>query len=82
MAQPQPLPPRFTYGDYLQWADGHRWELYEGEARLMSPAPSRLRNLLASRTLPSPEPSTAESSARAMVRSPDGTESSGGFIGA
>lgn len=43
MAQPKPVThPRFTYGDYVRWDDGQRWELLEGEARLMSPAPSRL----------------------------------------
>lgn len=33
--------PRFTYGDYVQWIGDERWELYEGKAVLMSPAPSR-----------------------------------------
>jgi Uma2 family endonuclease len=33
--------PRFTYGDYVQWSGDERWELYEGKAVLMSPAPSR-----------------------------------------
>lgn len=41
MPQPKPAEPRFTFGDYVQWTDGHRWELHEGEARLMSPAPAR-----------------------------------------
>ena len=30
----------FTYGDYLLWDDGERWELIEGTAYNMSPAPS------------------------------------------
>ena len=34
-------PPRFTYGDYIQWQGDERWELIDGEAYLMSPAPSR-----------------------------------------
>ena len=38
--------PRFTYGDYLLWDGEERWELYEGEAILMSPGPSRLHQSL------------------------------------
>lgn len=30
-----------TYGDYLRWEDGKRWELIDGCAYAMSPAPSR-----------------------------------------
>jgi Uma2 family endonuclease len=30
---------RFTYGDYRKWDDGERWELIEGRAWCMSPAP-------------------------------------------
>lgn len=33
--------PRFTYGDYRLWAGDERWELIDGQAYLMSPAPSR-----------------------------------------
>jgi Uma2 family endonuclease len=29
----------FTYSDYLQWEGDERWELIDGEAYLMSPAP-------------------------------------------
>lgn len=36
-------PPRFTYEDYCQWQGDERWELIDGEAFLMSPAP-RLRH--------------------------------------
>ncbi|MEK7813957.1 MAG: Uma2 family endonuclease [Candidatus Desantisbacteria bacterium] len=32
---------RFTYGDYLTWPDEERWELIDGVAYDMSPAPSR-----------------------------------------
>ncbi len=32
---------RFTYADYAGWPDGERWELIDGEAYDMSPAPSR-----------------------------------------
>lgn len=31
----------FTYGDYVNWSDDERWELIEGFAYNMSPAPSR-----------------------------------------
>lgn len=31
--------PRFTYGDYRHWQGDERWELVDGEAFLMSPAP-------------------------------------------
>ena len=32
---------RLTYGDYLHWPDDERWELIDGVAYDMSPAPSR-----------------------------------------
>ncbi|MFQ5456006.1 MAG: Uma2 family endonuclease [Nitrospirota bacterium] len=31
---------RFTYRDYLIWSDDERWELIDGEAYNMSPAPT------------------------------------------
>lgn len=31
----------YTYKDYLEWLDGERWELIEGVAYNMTPAPSR-----------------------------------------
>lgn len=31
----------FTYADYLTWPEGERWELIEGVAYSMSPAPTR-----------------------------------------
>jgi Uma2 family endonuclease len=31
----------FTYGDYRQWPEDERWELIDGEAYAMSPAPTR-----------------------------------------
>lgn len=42
MPQPQAKSPdvRYTYSDYLSWDDGQRWELIDGEAHCMSPAPS------------------------------------------
>ncbi len=33
-------PERFTYGDYLGWSDDERWELIDGFAYAMSPAPT------------------------------------------
>ena len=32
----------YTYEDYCNWEDGDRWELINGEAIVMSPAPLRL----------------------------------------
>jgi Uma2 family endonuclease len=34
------LNPHFTYGDYRVWQGDERWELIDGEAWAMSPAPS------------------------------------------
>jgi len=31
---------KFTYGDYITWSDDERWELIDGYAYNMSPAPS------------------------------------------
>jgi Uma2 family endonuclease len=31
---------KFTYEDYLNWADNERWEIIDGSAYNMSPAPS------------------------------------------
>lgn len=33
---------QFTYADYCRWPDDERWELIDGEAFAMSPAPTRL----------------------------------------
>jgi Uma2 family endonuclease len=33
---------RFTYADYLSLSDDERWELIDGEAYSMSPAPNRM----------------------------------------
>lgn len=35
------LAERYTYADYLRWDDGERWELIDGKAYNMTPAPSR-----------------------------------------
>ncbi len=36
----------FTYADYLTWPDGERWELIDGQAFAMSPAPSNFHQLI------------------------------------
>ena len=38
---PKKLNRKFTYKDYLSWPEGERWELIDGVAYDMSPAPSR-----------------------------------------
>jgi Uma2 family endonuclease len=37
---------RFTYADYLTWPAGERWELIDGEAFAMSPAPTNFHQLI------------------------------------
>jgi len=37
---------RFTYGDYLSWDDNERWEIIDGEAYNMTPAPNTGHQLL------------------------------------
>ncbi len=39
---------RYSYYDYLSWEDGH-WELIDGEVWDMSPAPSRMHQLISIR---------------------------------
>jgi Uma2 family endonuclease len=41
LGEPAEKKRKFTYSDYLSWADNERWELIEGEAFNMTPAPSR-----------------------------------------
>jgi len=36
----------FTYADYLGWPEGERWELIDGEAFAMSPAPTNHHQLI------------------------------------
>jgi Uma2 family endonuclease len=36
----------FTYADYLKWPPGERWELIDGQAYAMSPAPSNFHQLI------------------------------------
>ena len=37
---------RFTYADYRTWPNNERWELFEGTAYAMSPAPGRKHQVL------------------------------------
>ena len=41
MGQTARKPDHLTYGDYCTWDDDQRWELIDGEAFCMSPAPTR-----------------------------------------
>ncbi len=45
---PKKLNRKFTYKDYLSWPEGERWELIDGEAYDMSPAPSRTHQFISS----------------------------------
>ena len=47
MALPKADEHRFTYADYLQWPDGERWELIDGKAYAMAPAPTISHQALA-----------------------------------
>jgi Uma2 family endonuclease len=40
MSQAAATEKKYTYGDYLGWPEGERWELLEGEPYNMTPAPS------------------------------------------
>ena len=40
MALPQTARDYYTYADYCRWPEGERWELIDGEAWNMAPAPS------------------------------------------
>ena len=43
MAHPAKKPQgRFTYDDYCTWPEDERWELIDGVAHAMSPAPGRV----------------------------------------
>lgn len=37
---------KYTYGDYLNWPEGERWELIEGVAYDMTPAPSTTHQII------------------------------------
>ena len=47
MGLPQANPPHHRYADYLGWPDGVRYELIDGEAYLMAPAPGVRHQTLA-----------------------------------
>ena len=47
MALPKASDGRFTYADYRQWPDDERWELIDGEAYAMAPAPTISHQTLA-----------------------------------
>lgn len=44
--QTDPINPRFSYGDYVQWTGDDRWELIDGVAFSMTPAPRRIHQEL------------------------------------
>lgn len=46
MALAKALEPRFTYREYLQWPEGERWELVDGVAHAMGPAPARRHQVI------------------------------------
>ena len=46
MGIPESRPDLYTYGDYLKWPADERWELIEGQAYAMTPAPSFEHQLL------------------------------------
>ncbi|MBI5418360.1 Uma2 family endonuclease [Candidatus Poribacteria bacterium] len=39
---------KYTYGNYLTWSEDERWELIDGVAYNMSPAPSRMHQEISS----------------------------------
>jgi len=47
MGQAQRKQERYTYADYCRWDDGQRWELIDGAAYLMAPAPTALHQIVA-----------------------------------
>ncbi|MER2542494.1 MAG: Uma2 family endonuclease [Candidatus Accumulibacter phosphatis] len=46
MALPRATGHRFTYADYRQWPDDERWELIDGVAYAMAPAPTISHQIL------------------------------------
>ena len=46
MSRAAAKPDALTYADYLSWDDDTRWQIIEGEAHAMSPAPSRVHQSL------------------------------------
>lgn len=49
MVLPQQSHTEYSYADYTSWDDQERWELINGEAWAISPAPSRLHQAVSTR---------------------------------
>ena len=49
MSLPQKTSQKYTYEDYLTWPDEERWELIEGTAYDMSPAPTTRHQMITGR---------------------------------
>ena len=61
-----------TYADYRAWPEGVRYELIDGAAYLMSPAPNRLHQEIAGEIYFQARSALAESPCRAYIApSPD-----------
>ena len=58
---------RFTYGDYCHWPDDERWELIDGEAFAMAPAPTRLHQEFVVELAAQIHPRLAETGCRVYV---------------
>ncbi len=81
MALPKSSDRRFTYADYQQWPDGERWELIDGEAYAMAPAPTISHQTLAGQLFRQIDEALDGSPCRALIapvdvllRAPDETE--------
>lgn len=57
----------FNYGDYCQWPEEERWELIDGEAFAMAPAPSRLHQEFVVALAAQIHPKLAETGCRVYV---------------
>lgn len=57
----------FTYADYCLWSDDERWELIDGEAFAMAPAPTRLHQDFVVELAAQIHPQLAGSSCRVYV---------------
>jgi hypothetical protein len=47
MGLPQRQNEQYTYADYRRWNDDKRWELIDGTAYLMAPAPTVVHQIVA-----------------------------------
>ena len=56
MVQPVKKEGSFTYADYLTWPEEERWELIEGQAQDMTPAPSTRHQRILRRLLVQMDP--------------------------